>query len=108
MKSIPPAEGLAKSVTPTVELVDSAFSHFASFQSDFVEMYRRWSFDAFYAASMSTEVNELQDKLSTSIAAHKELKSNNWHLANKQIAEKMIGRPPIIAQEKFLKPELPN
>jgi hypothetical protein len=89
MKSIPSAEGLAKSVTPTVELVDSAFSHLAGFQSDFVEIYRRWSFDAFYAASMSKEVKELQDKLSVSIAARDKLKSDNWQLKNnKHIAEK--------------------
>jgi hypothetical protein len=59
MKSIPPAEGLAKFVTPTMELVDSAFSHFAGFQSNFLEIYWRWSYDAFYAASMSKEVKDL-------------------------------------------------
>jgi hypothetical protein len=31
---------------------------------------------------------ELQDKLSTSIAAHDKLKSDNWQMKNKQIAEK--------------------
>jgi hypothetical protein len=76
MKSIPP-EGLAKSVTPLMELVESAFSHLAGFQPDFVEMYRRLPFNAFYAANMSKEVKEVQDKLSTSVAAHDKLKSDN-------------------------------
>jgi hypothetical protein len=67
---VPPAEGLAMSIQPTTDLVDSDVTHLVGFQASFIEMYKRWSFDAFYAAQMSKEVKELQEKLATVTAAH--------------------------------------
>jgi hypothetical protein len=62
-KSIPPAEALAISKVPSVDLAHSAFSQLASFQSDFSEMYKRWDLDAFHAVNMAKEIVELKEKL---------------------------------------------
>jgi hypothetical protein len=52
-----------------------------------VEIYKRWSPDAFRAVQASKKAKVLQDKLAVAEAIYDKLKSGNWQLKNKQIAD---------------------
>jgi hypothetical protein len=84
MKSIPPSESLTKSVTPSPELSDSAFTHLAGFQSDFAEITRRWACDVVHAAN---EKKVLQDRIKIVEADRDQLKKEIWNLKNQHIAD---------------------
>jgi hypothetical protein len=86
-KAIPPAESLAKSVTPSPVLSDAAFARLAGFQSDFAEICRRWACDAMHAAKAANDQRALMDRIKILEADRDQLKKELWTAKNKHIAE---------------------